>query len=103
MYSTDAINWTAVPFDMSMYHQWYGLVYGADKFVAAAPDGIMWSSDGITWSDEGVTIPSNASSSFCTNSDRPLAYGNDTYVMITNTGDNRVMYSPDGLTWTAVV
>ncbi len=68
---------------------WYGLAYGAGKYVAIATDtsnNIAYSADGINWTVTGVS-----------DSLADVAYGNGKFVAIGATS----WYSTDGVSWTA--
>ncbi len=90
MTSPDGINWTART--AAADSNWYSVAYGKGLFVAVSTDGdIMSSHDGINWTAR--TAPE-------ANSWNAVTYGNGLFVAVSEDGTNRVMTSPDGVTWT---
>jgi hypothetical protein len=104
MTSSDGITWTSR--SSAADNLWQSVTYGNGLFVAVAQSGtgnrVMTSSDGITWTSR---------SSAADNLWQSVTYGNGLFVAVaqnpgrstppsSGTG-NRVMTSPDGITWTA--
>lgn len=110
MYSDDGINWatTTTPADANA---WRAVAYGNGRFVAVAcgvgidasvsgncntdvvGTRVMYSFDGITW----------ATTTALGDGDRwrGITYGDGQFVAVAQVGTNRIMTSPDGITWTA--
>jgi hypothetical protein len=89
-YSTDGVNWTAMPNLTPIY----AMAYGNNKFVASLRDDdeMAYSSDGINWTQ----VNTNESDFGC------MIYANGKFVAI-GTGDggnNDVWTSTDGIAWT---
>jgi hypothetical protein len=93
MTSTDGINWTA--HDSSVVCDFFGLEYGKGLFIASGTDCLMTSPDGINWTTR--TVPSGSSHQW-----HAIKYGDGLFVSVSKTGNERAMYSYDGITWTAV-
>ena len=95
MRSTNGITWTPVVSSASGGASWRSIAYGNGKFVAVATTGTnrsMYSADGLTWTPS--TPPSQTWNS--------ITYGNNLFVAVADSGTgNRVMTSPDGITWTS--
>lgn len=95
MYSTDGISWSDAA---AVSGNWYSVTYGNGKFVAVAEyssatgQQVMYSSNGISWTTASG-IPTNQ---WCS-----VTYGNGKFVAVANTQSNRVLYSTDGINWTA--
>jgi tetrahydromethanopterin S-methyltransferase subunit F len=104
MTSPDGITWTSRA--SAADNQWLSVTYGNGLFVAVSSDGtnnrVMTSPDGITW----VTQTSAANHTW-----QAVTYGNGLFVAtacrVNSTActvvagpDNRIMTSPDGITWT---
>jgi hypothetical protein len=72
---------------------WYGVTYGADKFVAVGDASyITYSSDGLSWSSP-VQVGNGAWLA--------VAYGNNRFVAVgANGGVGYTTYSSDGISWT---
>lgn len=93
MTSTDGITWTA--HDSSVVCDFFGLEYGKGIFIASGTDCLMTSPDGINWTTR--TVPSGSSHQW-----HAIKYGDGLFVSVSKTGNERAMYSYDGITWTAV-
>jgi hypothetical protein len=93
MTSPDGINWTA--HDSSVVCDFFGLEYGKGLFIASGTDCLMTSPDGVTWTTR--TVPSGSSHQW-----HAIKYGDGLFVSVSKTGNERAMYSYDGITWTAV-
>ena len=76
----------------------YSVTYGNGKFVAVA-----YSDDWNQPSDvfHGWYQPWTAASAAEANSWYSVTYGNGKFVAVAYDGNNRVMYSADGINWTA--
>ena len=83
MTSTDGINWIQrnLTWTASTVH------FAAGKFTT----GYRYSSNGITWSESNTNF--NALG---------ITYGNGYFVGLVETGTNRIYYSTDAITWTAI-
>ena len=103
--SLDAVNWFPVSAPIDLVYS--GITWGIPSTGQYAGQGlfvvvsstvtatqIITSPDGITW-----TI---RSSSVATLSLQDIAFGNGTFVAVSNAGSNRVLYSTDAITWTNV-
>jgi hypothetical protein len=96
-YSSDGINWTATTIGSFGLK---GITYADGKFVAvgAEIDGVDLitnvevSTDGISWTR--YTPFTNGIGP------KAITYGNGLFVVVGDTGANRVMTSPDGINWT---
>lgn len=97
-----ALSWTQVT--VPERAEWDAVAYGGSGVwvaVARAPETsggtaqVMRSTDdGLTWATTGITgVPASAW--------RSVAYANNLWVAVASSGTDRVMTSPDGLTWTA--
>jgi hypothetical protein len=91
--SNNGVNWSdIVNTGLATFYE-PEIAFGADKFVllgSYTPKCVVTSSDGITWSEELVCD----TSSLIWNS---LVYGNGMFIAV---GNNGMMTSPDGSTWT---
>ena len=96
---TAAEGWTATT-TIDTRTGWYGLAYGAGKFVALAYNSttprysVMTSPDGITWT--GIYNNDMATKGW-----DALVYANGKFVAVAQEGSPRSAYSLDGITWTA--
>ncbi len=105
MTSPDGITWTLRT--AATTNAWQSVTYGNGLFVAVSYDGtgnrVMTSPDGITWTSRTSGTDDAWSS---------VTYGNGIFVAVacgdnatvcngTLSNANRVMTSPDGITWTA--
>ena len=95
MSSADGISWTAGT--AAGTNGWYGIAYGAGKFVAVTSDfsdgtnQVMYSTDdGATWTATVATAQDSWQS---------VSYGDNKFVAVSGTG--QVMYSANGISWTA--
>ncbi|MBU3660613.1 MAG: BspA family leucine-rich repeat surface protein [Flavobacteriales bacterium] len=97
MTSPDGLTWTSrtSPADNS----WRGVAYGNGRFVAVSSDGtnnrVMTSTDGITW----TTLNDGVNGSWFA-----VSYVNNRFIAVgkaAGTYGKAVMYSTDGLNWTA--
>jgi hypothetical protein len=88
--SPDGIKWTTRYTHNTVY--WSALCYGNGLFVAINTEGsVITSSNGIDWTS--YSCPNNWWRSVC--------YGNGLFVAVSSNGTtDRVMTSPDGITWT---
>jgi hypothetical protein len=97
LHSADGITWTTVTigsFGLS------GITYGAGKFVAVGAEfsgmnlitNVQVSTNGTTWTR--YTPFTNGPSP------KAITYGNGLFVAVANGGGNRVITSPDGISWT---
>jgi hypothetical protein len=90
-YSSDGINWTAVTNIVANSLDLSSITFCGEKFflygfnkMASSIDGENWTVDDYVYNlPEGISAP---------------AYGNGKYVFVTSGG--RIIYSPDGVTWT---
>ena len=104
-------------------NQWYGITYGDGKWVSVSgtgtnrvqysiDDGLTWTAasaaDQSQWADvayapEHIAHPITWTSASATeqNQWKSVTYGNGKFVAISSNGTNRVMYSTDGISWTA--
>lgn len=92
--STDGTNWVDVP---SMSHTGQAVCYGGGTFVSVGGTSVAYSigyslDDGLTWS-YSVTGAGNAPW-------MAIAYGDDTFIAVAQSGTNQIMTSPDGQNWT---
>ncbi|MFD2117244.1 hypothetical protein ACFSTH_13205 [Paenibacillus yanchengensis] len=101
MTSPDGVNWSIQLAPMGDT-SWIDVTYGNGLFVAIASSytdlqSVMTSSDGVNW-----YLRTGASEATWNS----IVYGNGMFVAVStlgiSAGDNRVMTSPDGITWTAV-
>ena len=82
----------------------YSTVYGDGKWVTVG-GGAWYSTDGVNWSRSDLSAIPNESGSYWSS----VTYGNGKFVAVatqgSNTGNwtatNKVMYSTDGINWTA--
>lgn len=91
--STDGITWNNITSTTPDSIAWRSVTYGNGRFVAVGDSGnYMYSTDSSTWTTGVLT----------SNNWYAITYGNGLFVAtsITGTG-NRVMTSPDGITWTS--
>lgn len=86
---TESFTWVENKIGVSK--NWYGICYGADKFVAIAYQHFVYSYDGITWTK--ITVNKSSSKTY-----KDICYGNGKFIAITST--NYFAYSTDGITWT---
>jgi hypothetical protein len=88
-YSTDGLSWNTAPFTANS--SWESVAYGDGKFVAVASGtNIMaYSEDGVSWSVSNLPSTGVWTS---------LIYANNRFVLI---GQNEILVSSDGLSWTA--
>lgn len=89
MSSPDGITWTpaATP---PPAREWMSVAYGAGLFVAVAKGGyVMRSADGSNWIESVIA-----------NQWSGITYAAGQFVAVAQSGTNRVMTSPDGVTWT---
>jgi len=95
MTSPNGITWTARD-TPSPARDWHSIAYGNGTFVAVARSGtgnrVMTSSDGTNWINQ-TSAEDNAWYS--------VTFGNNLFVAVSIGGTNRVMTSPNGITWTA--
>lgn len=105
MTSPDGITWTSR--NASDDNNWTGVAYGEGLFVAVSDSGtgnrVMTSPDGITWTGRAVAFDLRgvAYGNLTFSGDSPeeglfYAFGNE----FGGAGDNVVLSSPDGITWT---
>lgn len=97
LYSTDGLSWTTVTVGSFSLNS---IVYADGKFVAVGREfsgvnlitNVEVSTDGISWTRYNPF----------TNGIGPteITYGNGLFVVVGDTGSNRVMTSPDGINWT---
>lgn len=100
MTSPDGVNWTTKAISAT---SWQSICWSAELglFVAVSSAGITnsvcTSADGETWTPRAGASGTNYWNSVCWSAELGL------FVAVANTGTNRVMTSPDGITWTARV
>jgi hypothetical protein len=95
--STDGINWTTITIGSFGLR---GITYAANKFVAVGAEfsgtdlisNVQVSTDGTTWTrytpfTNGPVL-------------KDITYGNGLFVAVADGGGNRVITSPDGISWT---
>ena len=86
--SSDAVNWTLKAVGT---RNWYGLAYGAGKYVACAYDGyVMYSSDANTWTEVNYAGGWHG-----------ITYANNKFVMVGTGG--KIANSTDGVNWITIV
>jgi hypothetical protein len=104
MTSPDGFAWTSR--NAATDNDWQSVTYGNGTFVAVSDTGtnnrVMTSPDGITWTSQ---------TSAANNAWESVTYGNGLFVAVAcsigldgtcnATAGNRVMTSPDGITWTS--
>jgi hypothetical protein len=125
MTSPDGITWTAR--NSGINPDFTGVAYGTGIWVAiseASTGGTTFTSyDGFTWDEQATAFAQQAiiyaNGLFTTGnfysvdgltwnvvsfgtSCQGLAYGNGYFVAVTNGGTNRILYSTDAITWTAI-
>ena len=89
--SPDGINWTPRTAPNSGFSHYVG--FGNNIFVVTGIDGaLMTSPDGINWTLRQVPVGRW----------EPIAFGNDTILVLARSGANRAMISHDGINWTAL-
>jgi hypothetical protein len=90
MYSVDGYTWIKV--NTPAASKWFSVAYGGGKFVSVSQNNghVMHSNNGINW--ELATAAE-------TNQWLAVTYGAGKFVAVAQSGDNRVMYSDDGITW----
>ena len=88
--SEDGVTWTPknVGFDVR------SLVKSGDYYIAAGVSGVKRSLDLDTWEDFGLTVLPEA------NTWKSIVYAAGLFVAVAYNGTNRVVTSPDGITWT---
>lgn len=91
VYSTDGITWTTTTLPYS--NAWMA-AYGNNMFVALGASRSAYSTDGITWT-AGSGAP-NLQWGF------PIAYGNGTFVALSQANTASAVYSTDGFTWSSM-
>ncbi len=70
---------------------WRSIAYHEGTYVAVSEDGVaMYSNNGTEWFE---SIVPDANDWFA------VTYGSDKFVAVARTGTNRVMTSPDGISW----
>ena len=96
--SYDGINWSRGSTGNDGLN-WTSVCYGDGIFVAVAAVSLTLDNDhrvmrsaGGAWINQLNTILSNW---------RSVCYGDGLFVVVADSGTNRIMISPDGLTWTA--
>lgn len=91
MWSTDGINWTLV--DDAVEHPIFEIHYGNGMFVGVGTGGgwVHRSTDGINWTSTQA-LPDEQWLS--------VTYGNGMWVATAQSGDDRIAYSTDAITWT---
>jgi hypothetical protein len=78
--------------------KWSRLPIGlADKFLRSDGTDVNWSSPDGDWIGISNLTPLD------TNAWRSVCYGGGKYVAVGYSGTNKIMYSTDGITWTAVI
>lgn len=88
-YSTDGINWSQKTVASGRY---FKVIYANSLFVAIGYNVCATSPDGITWTTR--TVPAS--------NWIDITYGAvGGFVAVTNTADNKAIYSTDGITWTS--
>ncbi len=93
MTSPDGVTWTART--AATYAYWRSVAFGNGVFVAVSTNGVaMTSSDGITWALQ--TLVNGAQW-------RSVAFGGGLFVAVSSNGTERVITSPDGITWTSQI
>lgn len=110
MYSYDGIDWVGVDGVAGDNDRWESIAYGNGRWVAVGDcsdgikDCVVYSTDGINWS---VGTPIGGGNDLWSS----VTYGNGRFVAVacglntfcdTGVTGERVMYSVDGATWTAV-
>ena len=90
VYSTDGVNWSADDVTGLEYASWSDITYGNGIFVAVAQGKIAHSTDGKSWS---VTDTNE------NNWWRSVTYGDGLFVVVAYDGENRILYSSDGISW----
>lgn len=91
MRSTNGIDWTLQSMG-SIAQSYNSITYGGGQFVAVGDAGaVAYSSNGTSWTS--LTLPSALNM-------QSVAYGAGLYVAVASTGTNRILTSPDGITWT---
>jgi len=90
MYSVDGYTWIKV--NTPATSKWFSVAYGGGKFVSVAQNNghVMHSNNGINWELATAAEP---------NQWLAVTYGDRKFVAVAQSGDNRVMYSHDGITW----
>ena len=96
-YSSDGINWTGITIGSFSLR---GVTFANGKFVAVGGEfsgtdlitNVQVSTDGINWTR--YTPFTNAIGP------KAITFGNGLFVVVADTGSNRVMTSPDGINWT---
>jgi hypothetical protein len=112
-YSSDALAWSGTPYNYSMVHaDVYDICHDGSRFVAigyGTPSAYSGSRNYVARSDNGEEWTVEESVSLRGLALRSVAYGGGLFVVVgTVPGDsnslskNRIMYSADGVTWTAV-
>ena len=94
MTSSNGITWTGV-ITSGINFSWLSVCWSPElrRFVAVASDGVvMTSSNGSTWSP--TSVETSNWESVCWSPELEL------FVAVASSGANRVMTSPDGLSWT---
>jgi hypothetical protein len=96
-YSSDGINWTTTTIGSFGLR---GITFASGKFVAVGAEfsgldlitNVQVSTDGINWTRYTPFTNAIAPSA--------ITYGNGLFVVVGNSGSNRVMTSLDGISWT---
>jgi hypothetical protein len=90
--SVDGINWTS---RTAPDNQWWQIIYAKNRFIVIGSIGIMTSTDGIIWTTGTVPASQNWKS---------ITYSNslDLFVIVSDSGSNRIAYSSNLTTWTLI-
>ena len=92
-YSIDGIKWE--PTTLPNTADWFRIIYGNGKFVAAAEKKAAYSDDGIIWKE--ATFPYGV---YC----RTMCYGSGRFIgLYTERMFNKVVYSDDGINWKTTI
>jgi len=103
-YSSDGYSWNRL--QAPLMTAWSGITYGKNLYVAVSAsgvsNGVMTSSDLNTWTlRTNIPICTWTSIAYGTINDiYGFTYG--IYVAVGNSGTNRLMYSMNGINWTAI-
>ena len=90
IYSDDGRNWNNVNSTIFDNQTIFGIVWGADKFIATGIDRIAYSSDGIEWKradDKNIYCTFNG-----------VTWGNNKFICFN--WNSEMAYSSDGIKWT---
>jgi hypothetical protein len=90
--SVDGINWIS---RTAPDNQWWQIIYAKNRFIVIGTIGIMTSTDGIVWTNGTVPASHNWKS---------ITYSSslDLFVIVSDTGSNRIAYSSNLTTWTLI-